>query len=80
MATVKLLRFLAVQQITTSLDIAKWLQSSCGGGKSPKQSNITVVKTLKCLQFCCDEIGDCEEEVFGALNVIDYIAWVRQNF
>ena len=51
---------------------SKWLQNSCGGGKSPKQSDIIVVRALKFLKFCRDEIGDSEEEVFVAPNVIDY--------
>jgi hypothetical protein len=32
---------------------SQWLQSSCGGGKSPKQSDISVTRALKFVKFCC---------------------------
>ena len=51
---------------------SKWLQSSCGGGKSLKQSDISVSKALKFTKFCCDENGDGEEDVLNFPNLIDY--------
>ncbi|CAB4024699.1 partial [Paramuricea clavata] len=51
---------------------SQWLQSSCGGGKSPKQSDISVTRALKFVKFCCDESGDAEEDVLTSPNLIDY--------
>ena len=51
----------------------QWLQSSCGGGKSQKQSDISVTRALKFLKFCCDETGDVEEDLLSAGNLIDYV-------
>ena len=51
---------------------SKWLQSSCGGGKSPKQSDNSVTKALKFLKFCCDENCVAEEDVINCPNLIDY--------
>ena len=51
---------------------SKWLQSSCGGGKSLKQSDISVSRALKFIKFCCDENGDGEEDVLNSPNLIDY--------
>ena len=51
---------------------SKWLQSSCGGGKSRKQSDISVTRALKFIKFCCDENGEGEEEVLRTPNLIDY--------
>ena len=51
---------------------SKWLQSSCGGGKSLKQSDISVSRALKFIMFCCDENGDGEDDVLNSPNLIDY--------
>ncbi len=51
---------------------SKWLQSSCGGGKSRKQSDISVSRALKFIKFCCDENGDGEEYVLNCPYLIDY--------
>ena len=51
---------------------SKWLQSSCGGGKSRKQSDISVTRALKFIKFCCDENGEGEEEVLRIPNLVDY--------
>ena len=51
---------------------SQWLQSSCGGGKSRKQSDVSVTRALKFLRFCCDENGEAEEDVLGSPNLIDY--------
>ena len=42
---------------------SRWLQSSCGGGKSRKHSDISVTRALKFTKLCCDENGGKEEEV-----------------
>ena len=42
---------------------SQWLQSSCGGGKSRKQSDNSVTKALK---FCC-----VEKDVMNCPNLID---------
>ena len=49
------------------------LQSSCGGEKSQKQSDISVTRALKFIKFCCDECGEAEEDVFSFPNMIDYM-------
>ena len=51
---------------------SEWLQSSCGGGKSSKQSDISVSRALKFIKFCCDENGEGEEDVLNSPNLIDY--------
>ena len=51
---------------------SQWLQSSCGGGKSRKQSDISVTRALKFVNFCCDENGNAEEDVLTSPNLIDY--------
>ena len=51
---------------------SQWLQSSCGGGKSCKQSDNSVTRALKFLKFCCDENGATEEEAMNCPNLIDY--------
>ena len=51
---------------------SKWLQSSSGGGKSRKQSDISVTRALKFIKFHCDENGEGEEEVLRTPNLIDY--------
>ena len=51
---------------------SKWLQSSCGGGKSRKQSDISVTRALKFIKFCCDENGEGEKEVIRTPNLVDY--------
>ena len=45
---------------------------SCGGGKSHKQSDISVTRALKFIKFCCDENGEGEEDVLRTPNLIDY--------
>ena len=45
---------------------SQWLQSSCGRGKSRKQSDVSVTRALKFLKFCCDENGEAEEDVLGS--------------
>ncbi len=40
---------------------SEWLQSSCSGGKSGKQSDISVRRALKFVKFCCDENGEGED-------------------
>ena len=52
---------------------SQWLQSSCGGRKSHKQSNISVTRALKFIKFCCDERGEAEEDLFLFPNMIDYM-------
>ena len=52
---------------------SQWLQSSCGGGKSQKQSDISVTRALKFIKFCCDECGEAEEDLFSFPNMIDYM-------
>ena len=52
---------------------SQWLQSSCGGGKSRKQSDISVTRALKFVKFCCDESGDAEQDVLSSPNLIDYV-------
>ena len=52
---------------------SQWLKSSCGGGKSQNQSDISVTRALKILKFCCDETGDVEEDLLSAGNFIDYV-------
>ncbi len=51
---------------------SEWLQSSFGGGKSGKQSDISVSRALKFIKFCCDENGEGEEDVLNSPNLIDY--------
>ena len=51
---------------------SQWLQSSCGGGNSRKQSDNSVTRALKFLKFCCDENGAAEEDVTNCPNLIDY--------
>ena len=51
---------------------SQWLQSSCGGGKSRKQSDSSVTRALKFLKFCCDENGAAEEDMINSPNLIDY--------
>ena len=51
---------------------SQWLQSSCGSGKSRKQSDVSVTRALKFLKFCCDENGEAEEDVLGSANLIDH--------
>ena len=51
---------------------SQWLQSSCGGGKSHKQSDISVTRVLKFIKFCCDESGEAED-LFSFPNMIDYM-------
>ena len=51
---------------------SKWLQSSSGGGKSRKQSDISVTRASKFIKFCCDENGEGEEEVLRTPNLIYY--------
>ena len=55
-----------------STKLNQWLQSSCGGGKSRKQSDISVTKALKFIKFCCDENGEGKEDVLHTPNLIDY--------
>ena len=50
---------------------SQWLQSSYEGGKSQKQSDISVTRALKFLKFCCDETGDVEEDLLSAGNLIE---------
>ena len=40
---------------------SQWLQSSCGRGKSRKQSDVSVTRALKFLKFCCDKNGEAED-------------------
>ncbi|CAB4001310.1 partial [Paramuricea clavata] len=51
---------------------SKWLRNSCSGGKSLKQSDISVSRALKFIKFCCDENGDGEEDVLNSPNLFDY--------
>ena len=51
---------------------SQWLQSSCGGGKSRKQSDNSVTRASKFLKFCCDENGAAEEDVMNCPSLIDY--------
>ena len=51
---------------------SQWLQSSCGGGKSRKQSDNSVTRALKFLKFCCDENCVADEDVLNCPNLIDY--------
>lgn len=52
---------------------SQWLQGSCGGGKSRKQSDLSVTRALKFIKFAGDECGDSEEEVLSSHTFLDYI-------
>ena len=56
-----------------ALSFSQWLQSSCGGGKSQKKSDISVTRALKFLKFCCDETGGVEEDLLSAGNLMNYV-------
>ena len=49
-----------------------WLQRSCGGGKSRKQSDNSVTRALKFLKFCCDENGVGEEDLMNSTTRWDH--------
>ena len=40
-----------------STRLSKCLQNICGGGKSHKRSDVTVMRALMFLKFCFDEIA-----------------------
>ena len=48
------------------------LQSTAGGGKSEKQSQISVTRPLKFITFCCSETGEDESNATSSLEIIDY--------
>ena len=65
-----------VPSCSTDNDFARsfsqWLQSSCGGGKSRKQSDISVSRALKFVKFCCDQSAEAEDDVLSSTSFIDY--------
>ena len=52
--------------------LSVWLQSTAGGGKSEKQSQISVTRALKFITFCCSETGEDESNATSSLEIIDY--------
>ena len=53
---------------------SKWLQSSSGGGKSRKQSDISVTRALKFIKFHSDENGGGRKRSF-VLLISSTMAW-----
>ena len=52
--------------------LSVWLQSTAGGGKSEKQSQISVTRAFKFIKFCCSETGEDESNATSSLEIIDY--------
>jgi hypothetical protein len=50
----------------------KILGTRLGGGKSEKQSQISVTRALKFRTFCCSETGEDESNATSSIEIIDY--------
>ena len=49
-----------------------WLQSTTGGGKQPKQAEISVTRAFKFLKYCCEQSGEDEQSVLSTVQLVDY--------
>ena len=49
-----------------------WLQSTTGGGKQPKQAEISVTRAFKFLKYCCEQSGEEEQALLLTIELVDY--------